>query len=74
MKTATKQKENQGKRKRIYKEKSIFSTSQSVIFLAEDQQREKLNKPPFSFSKTDKEILNAVLTKLSIFSDPINLK
>ena len=74
MKISIAQKENQGKRKRINKEKSTFSTSQNVVFLAEDQKETMLNKPPFRFDKTDQEILNAVLAELSIFSNPINLE
>lgn len=68
------QKENQSKRKRRNNSKSIFSISQNVIFLAEDQQRKMLNKPPFKFGKTDEEILKAVLANLSISSNPINFK
>lgn len=74
MKIPIKQKENHGKRKRINKEKSIFSTSQNVIFLAEDQKRTMLNKPPFRFDKTDQETLNAVLAELSKNSNPVNFE
>lgn len=74
MKNPAKLKENKRKRKRINNEKSIFSTSQNVIFLAEDQKSERLSKPPFKFGKKEAETLNAVLADLSISSTPINFK
>ena len=72
MKISTK--ENQRKRKRINNSTPVFSTGEKVIFLAEDQQRKMLNKPPFKFSKKDEETLQAVLYELSISSTPINFK
>ena len=72
MKNQIKHTENKSKRPRINKSKSIFSTRQNVLFIAEDKKGKVLNKPPFNFGKMDKDILHAVLDELSISSNPIN--
>ena len=74
MKNPTNLKESQKKRKRINKEKSIFSTDQKVLFLVEDSKRVTFNKPPFKYGKAYEETLHAVIAELSKSLNPINFK
>ena len=67
-------KESQRKRKRINKEKSIFSTDQKVLSLLEDSKRVTFNKPPFKYGKVYEETLHNVIVELSKSSNPINFK
>jgi len=56
--------EHTRKRKRINNQKSIFSTSQNIIFRVRDKGAVPLVKPPYKFSEKDENSLQSVLEKL----------
>ena len=74
MKNPANIKENQSKRKRNNRTKSIYSTDQNVLCLAEDGRRVTFNKPPFKYGKVYEETLHNVIVELSKSSNPINFK
>ena len=73
MKNPINHKKIQPKRKHGNFHRSVFSTSQNVFLLEEDSRWEILGIPQFKLSRTDEEILQEVLAKLSISSNPINI-